>query len=158
MPHNYTQEQMWKFFEKLPPSLKEAIFSEENSENILNICEENNLKDSSSLGGKVGDILTGILPPSEFKKQLETELNMDPETAKKVFQGVYRHILYPVQSELTAIYPLETLFKGEIIKPFLETIKPIETIKKNKTSKRETPSEGKETETGKPDVYRELVE
>lgn len=133
MPKQYTKEEIWKLYEKLPHTLKEAIFGEDTADNVWNICERNNVDQVSEVARLVGNVLLGILPPSEFQKNLEEELKLAPEVSKKVFQEIHRQIFYPVQIELSKLYPGETT----PIPPALE-VKP-------------------EEEVGKEDIYRESI-
>ncbi len=109
MPQQYTKEELWKLYEKLPEELKEAVFSMETADNIWNTCERNNIDEVSGVAKLVGNVLLGILPPSEFQKTLEMELKLAPEVAKKVSQEIYRQVFYPVQIELSKLYPTETM-------------------------------------------------
>ena len=43
----YTEDQLWKLYEKLPQELKEAIFSSENADDIFEICDRHKVKDTS---------------------------------------------------------------------------------------------------------------
>ena len=59
MPKEYTREQLWKLYEKLPGELKEAIFSVGTADSIYDICERNKIEDD-----RVSEIAryTGRLP------------------------------------------------------------------------------------------------
>jgi len=137
----YTKDQLWKLYEKLPEELKEAVFSEETADSIWNVCERNNVDEVSEVAKLVGNVLIGILPPSEFQKSLETELKLEPEVSKKVFQEIHRHIFYPVQLELSKLYPTEVIAGAPA------QAKPVEGAPVP-----EKPEEKKE------DVYREAIE
>ena len=160
MPQQYTQEQLWKLLKKLPEELQSAVFSGETADTIWDICEQNNIDDISELAKLVGDVLLGLLPPSELKKILETEWGMTAEEAKKVFQGIYRHILYPVQLELAKLYPTEEIFGAKPAGASPAAVKPgkAETIptigEKSATAGAPAPSV---TRKG-PDDYRESLD
>ena len=137
MVKEYTKDELWKLYEKLPEELKEAIFSVETADSIWNICERQDVDQVSELAKLVGNVLLGILAPSEFQKSLETELKLTPEIAKKVFQEIHRQIFYPVQLELAKLYPTETM--------------PVAPVTEAKP-------EVKPEEVKREDVYREPVE
>ena len=44
----YTKEQFWKLYEKLPAELKEAVFSDEVGDHILDACAKNGVADKVS--------------------------------------------------------------------------------------------------------------
>jgi len=138
----YTKEQFWKLYEKLPEELKDSIFSEETAENIGNICERNKVEGEkiSGVAKYTGRVLLGVLPPDEFQTTLEKEVRLKKEVAKKVGQEINRFIFYPVKSSLEELYRVEI---APAAPPTVETpeVKP-------------TP----EVETEEPDVYREPVE
>ena len=117
MPKEYTKEELWKLYEKLPEELKEAVFSVDTADNIWNTCERNNIETVSEISKLVGNVLLGILSPSEFQKSLETELKLELSVAKKVFQEIHRQIFYPVQIELSKLYPTETMPTATISTP-----------------------------------------
>ena len=107
MPKEYTREQFWKLYEKLPQELKDAVFAEETGDNISDICERN------GVGEKLGDIvdnagavLIGVLPPEDFQNKLEKDLEIQPDVAKKVAQEIYRFIFYPVKPALDELYKI----------------------------------------------------
>ncbi len=139
MEKQYTKDELWQIYEKLPDNLKEAVFSMETADAIWNICERNEIDEVSELSKLVGYVLLGILPPSEFQKSLETELKLAPEVAKKVFQEIHRQIFYPVQTELSKLYPTEVMPAAPA--PATTQGKPVE----------EKPVE-------KEDTYREAIE
>lgn len=141
MAKEYTKEELWKLYEKLPEELKEAIFSERTAENIFNICSRNGIEDEriSKIAKYVGRVLMGLLPPNEFQGILEKELKLGKEMAKGIDREVERFIFYPVKADLEKIY------KIEIAPPARPTrITP--------------PPEEKPPSSPKADVYRELIE
>lgn len=140
MPKQYTQEQIWKLFEKIPKELKEAISSPDTADSVWIVCESNDLDiDISGLARIVRDVMLGILPPDEFQITIEKELRLKKDVAKKVAQEINRFIFYPVKTSL------EELYKIEIAPP----VKPIG-ITPSPEEKPPAPSEK--------DTYRETVE
>jgi hypothetical protein len=109
MPAEYSSEQIWKLYEKLPQELKEAIFSEETAKNIEEICERNGIEGDliSEIARYTGRVLLGILPPNEFQETLEKELKLEKEVAKKVSQDIDRFIFYSVKASLGELYKIE---------------------------------------------------
>lgn len=150
MQEEYTKEQLWKLYEKLPGELRESFSSAETGDTIWNVCERNNINEVSKVAKLVGNVLLGILPPSEFQKTLETELKLVPAVAKKVYQEIFRQIFYPAQIELSKLYPTEAMPTATIPTP----VPPKAATKQGKA----TPSQEKPTEEKAEDTYRELPE
>lgn len=142
----YTSEELWKLYEKIPQELKEAIFSEKTSEIIWDICLRNEVEDEriSEIALYTGRVLLGILPPDEFQKTLEKEINIQKEVAKNIALEINRFIFYPVKPELEQLYTTE-------ITPLA---KPTEVTPPKEEKKPELKSE----EISKEDVYREPIE
>ncbi|MFQ6049462.1 MAG: hypothetical protein ACE5J0_00235 [Candidatus Paceibacterales bacterium] len=140
MPKEYTREQFWKLYKKLPQELKEAVFSEETAENIWDVCSRNGIEDERvpEIARYTGRVLLGIIPPDEFQKTLEKELKLEKGVAKKVAQEINRFIFFPVKNSL------EELYKIEITPPAKMKVAP--------------PPEERPAEPVKEDVYREPIE
>lgn len=143
MPREYTRDQLWKLYEKLPEELKEAIFSAETADNIWNVCDRNEVEEVSKVAKYAGYVLMGVLPPDEFQKTLEEEVGLEKEIAKKVTQEINRFIFYPVKISLEEIY------KVPITPPPAGVTLPPETT---------APPEEKPTAPPREDVYREPIE
>jgi len=109
MPREYTKEQLWKLYEKLPEELKEAVFAEETANNIDDICTRNGIEDNriSEIARYTGRVLMGVLPPEDFQETLEKELKLEKDLAKKVSQEINRFIFYPVKASLEELYKIE---------------------------------------------------
>ena len=107
MIKEYTKEQVWKLYEKLPDELKEAIFSGETADDIWNICDRNEVNEVSKVAKYAGYVLMGVLPPDEFQETLEVEAGIKKEMAKKVTQEINRFIFYPVKPCLEEVYKIE---------------------------------------------------
>jgi hypothetical protein len=101
----YTSEQFWKVYKNLPTDLQDALFSEENGDSLLDICEKNKADNNSDdIVDYVGAVLVGLLPPADFQKTLENELYITPEVAERISREINRLIFYPVKSSLEALY------------------------------------------------------
>ncbi len=109
MTKQYTSEQFWKLYEKLPQELKDAVFSEETGDNIYEICQKNGIEeDLDEIVEYVGQVLVGVLPPEDFSEALEKDLGLKKEVAKKVTQELNRFVFYPVRPALEELYKIET--------------------------------------------------
>ncbi|MDP2926522.1 MAG: hypothetical protein Q8N65_00035 [bacterium] len=145
---DYTKEQLWKLYEKLPSDLKEAIFSADNADHIFDICRRNSLaaEVNPQLAKLAGDVLMGFLLPEDFQKTIEGELKLEKVVAKKVSQEVNRLIFFPVKESLNVLNEIGT---GTEETAATETI-PGKTGEPMPRPKKEKPS--------KSDAYREIVE
>jgi len=142
----YPKDQIWKIYEKLPEELKDAIFSEETTENIANVCEANGIKDErqiSLIGRFTGHVLLGLIHPDEFQNVLEKEVGLERDTIKKVSYGIYRFVFFPVKESLATLYQMEIKPPGFSETPLGE--KSAEVVSQPKKS-------------SKKDVYREMPE
>ncbi len=104
----YTSEQFWKLYENLPQELKDAFFAEETGDNIFEICKRNDAtEEQGDITDYVSRVLVGILPPEDLQKELEKEVGLKKEVAKKVAQEINRYIFYPVKPALEELYKIE---------------------------------------------------
>jgi len=149
MAKEYSREELWKLYEKIPQELKETIFSEETAVSIAEICGRNEIEDEriSEIARYTGRVLLGILPPDEFQATLEKEVALKKEVAKTVAQEINRFVFYPVRGAL------EQLYKMEIAPPIRGTISP-----KAAPSAEAAPSKEEPSPPSAKDVYREPVE
>lgn len=142
----YTKEEFWKLYEKLPQELKDTLFAEETGDNIYNTCKRNGIeKDLGTIIDYVGQVLLGLLTPKDFQNALEKEVDLDPEIAKKVSQEINRFVFYPVKESLSFFYEIEFVPGGKIIEltPERKKKKKIDLVKKEPSTE---------------DVYREPIE
>ena len=107
MNRKYTSEQFWKLYEKLPQELKDALFAEETGNNIYDICKRYGvLGNLEEIVDYVGEVLVGVTPPDEFRENLEKELKIEKDIAKKISLEINRFIFYPVKTSLEEIYKI----------------------------------------------------
>ena len=147
MPKEYTKEQLWKLYEKLPEELKEATFSMKTADSIWDVCEKNEVEEVSIVAKYAGYVLMGVLSPEDFQETIEKELGLEKEVAKKIAQEINRFIFYPVKPLL------EELYKIEIIPPAKSA-----TITPSPEEKPKAPPEEKPKAPPEEDIYREPVE
>lgn len=144
MLKKYTSEQFWKLYENLPQELKDALWAEETSSNIEDVCQRNEIEENlEDVVDLVGQVLVGVLPPEDFQATLEKDLKMKKEIAKKVSQEINRFIFYPVRTDLEKLYQAKIAPAGEV-------------VWSEEKPKEERPKEP--TGPKKDDSYRESVE
>ena len=154
MAKQYSQEQLWKLFEKLPKELREAVFSEETANNIYDICTRNGIEDNriSEVARYTGRVLLGILPPEDFQKTIEEELELNKETAKIVAHEINCFIFAPIKENLVELYNTEEGIASET-----QTVLKKKSTLRTPLAKPETAPSTKEKPTSKPDIYRESI-
>lgn len=100
----YTSDELWELYDDMPEELQEAIFSEKTAEDIANICDKNEIKETAKLAKLVGYTLVGILPPEDLEYEIKKELNLSTEKAERVYQEVNRFIFFPLKNHLGDLY------------------------------------------------------
>jgi hypothetical protein len=166
MPLKYTQEQLWKSFEKLPEELKTAVFSNETADIIWNTCDKNDIQEVPKVAEKVGYVLMGIIPPEDFQKTLEKEIQIEKEKSKKAAYEINRLIFYPVKTALESLFTIKTnLPSKKSVKIATESSSPKLTEEESLEVEEKTTTETEPQPSGKPlnqpqtrDSYREIVE
>ena len=141
----YTKEEFWKLYEKLPNELKEAIFSEESANYIYDICKRNKIDDKMApeVARYAGRVLLGILPPEEFQETLEKKVKLGKEASKKVSREINRFIFYPVKGSLDSLYGVKTA--------------PAEPSEPSQIGRQKNKPLRKEEVLDKTDIYREPI-
>jgi len=99
-----SSEAYWKAYQQLPPALKEMIFSPDTAEAIWGIAKICEINRTATLAKIIGDVLSGFLPPKEFKRVAQEQLNLDEERAKKLEIYVNHYIFDLVRDELNQLY------------------------------------------------------
>ena len=99
---DYTREQLWGIFEKLPEKLKELIFSEKTAETINAVCERCNIESekTSEIARYTGRVLMKRYLASDLQTILKEEMSISPEAAQEIYQEIYKKIFYPVKNLL----------------------------------------------------------
>jgi hypothetical protein len=106
---NYTKEELWKLYEKLPPVLQEAIFSEENADHINRICERYGLKEEQipKVAKFSGRVLMGLMLPEDFLSVLKKEVGLKDDIAKQIAHEINRFVFAPVKDYLAQLHRIE---------------------------------------------------
>jgi len=96
------QEKLLKIYDKLPQEIKEALFSYENALVNFYLAKKFNLskKKLSQLAGLVGLVLMGVLKKEEMPHHLAYELEINPETAFKIYRILNRKIFFSLREAI----------------------------------------------------------
>lgn len=148
MPQEYTRDQYWDLFEKLPDELQAVILAEETSNDMHAICKRNDVSLSfvSEVSRRAGRVLMGVLAPEELPNALEKEVGLSKAKAKKVAQEIYRHIFFPVRGILAELYQKD-------LGPA-----PAAGVGKGPAKRERVESAPAKPKLSKPDSYREPIE
>lgn len=114
MAIQYSKEELWAAYQKLPKEIKDVVFADETLDQIEKICKQNNVSEEeqiTSVTKCIKNVLFGLLPPDEVQKSLE-ELNLDKKAAKKILQEISQVIFAPIKAILNKMY-FEELKPGE---------------------------------------------
>lgn len=123
MTSQYTKEQFWKLYEKLPQELKDALFSEETGNNIYETCKRNNVGSHlEEIVELVGQVLVGLLSPQDFPQALQ-ELKIKEDVAQKISKEINRFVFYPVKPALEQLHQMEIKVEAKIVTPAPEETK-----------------------------------
>lgn len=109
MTKEITKEEFWDLYEKLPPELKEAIFSVETADHISNICNRYEIQGEgiSKVAKIIGDVLLGLLPLENLPNELDSVLTLEKDVIKKMNREVNRFIFFPIKTALKELYEQE---------------------------------------------------
>lgn len=148
MQEDYPQEKLQELYELLPEDLKKALFSQEVTDMISDICAEENLeeKQADKVSKYIGYVLLGLLSPNDFEKTLKERLFFSNDLTARVATQVLRHVFIPVKVSLELIYKTQL----KLPPGFKEEKAP--------AKKEEQPQKRVFVKKEKKDVYREPVE
>lgn len=126
------REEFLERIKKLPPDLTDAIFSEDIAETLLSIGKKYNLllDKVGKLSEATNDVILGVLHPKEYIAELERNLGIDRETAKKIAQEVNTEIFAKIRESLRKVHKIEDVapvFASDKKIPFAD-LKPIAPI------------------------------
>lgn len=98
-------EKFWKLYKTLPDELKEVLSSTKTGDDIFEICQRHGIPEKTEeMLDCVSLVLLGLLSPSDFQTLLEKELKIPPNSAKMIFQEIFRFIFFPVKESLEKFY------------------------------------------------------
>ncbi|OGZ47518.1 MAG: hypothetical protein A3J55_03460 [Candidatus Ryanbacteria bacterium RIFCSPHIGHO2_02_FULL_45_17b] len=92
--------------DKLPPELKDAIFSNANAEKMADIGKQHGLliDKVGEMTNETGLLMLGVTHPNEFVGNLAERLLVDRQTASKIADDINREIFAPVREHLRAMF------------------------------------------------------
>lgn len=130
-----TQQQTEERLEKLPKTLRDALFDTQITEKVFEISNKNNLtvEQAGLFGEEVGNIILGFTRPEELAGILRETLAVSEEDAKAAARDVNQEILLPLRSVLRTAYQMEI--------PETEYVKKTEPVVSTEISAKKLPVE-----------------
>lgn len=140
MPEGYKKEKFWEIYRNLPVELRETLFADETGDYLRGICQRAGIAEElDKISDYVRQVFLGTLPPENFEITIKKDLNLELETAQKVFREIDRLIF-------------------DSVRPVLEKIYHPEPIEKEKQKPGEQKIEQEIKKEERRDVYREFIE
>lgn len=159
---SYTDEQLNKLYETLPQELQDAIFSGETADAIANACSQYGIEDErlSKIAGYTGDVLAGLILPSEFEDTIRKNVDMPEVLVKAIASEISRFVFYPHKLALEQLHAKVGEQKGEVAIPTPRHSERSEYIVEpsEKTQEQREEIFTEEQATSRRDRYRESVE
>src|SRR3989338_1542277 len=103
---NYNTQQIRGIYSKLPNDIKEAIFSVDVSDKIIDIGKKHKLAVDKIgiIGNETGMVMLGVTHPNEFIGNLTDRLEVDKEKARAIAQEINEQIFKRVRESLRKIH------------------------------------------------------
>lgn len=105
----FTQEQLNEQFKKLPPALKDALFSADVADKIMTIGRKYvlNIEKIGFLAEETGYIMLGLSRADEFVGMLAERIGISRVAASEIAKEVNREILTPIREELRRAHAIQ---------------------------------------------------
>ncbi len=113
---NVTKQQALNRWDKLPVVLREAIFSERNTDILWIVCEDQHLPEDKifRVASLVGDVVMGFTHPDDLGKEIKETLALNPIIIDLIVKEVNSKIFAPIRSEINKALALPILTEEEI--------------------------------------------
>jgi len=101
-----SKKQLITRYDTLPDNLKEALFSEFNTNLLWKICEDQHLSKDKilTIATLVGDVILGFVAADDLGAEIRKELGLIPELANSIAAEIDRKIFAPIRSDLEKVY------------------------------------------------------
>ena len=94
--------------EKLPPQVKDVMFSWATADKMFDIGKQHNLSIDKigEVTNETGLLMLGVTHPNDFVGNLTERLQIDRATASKIADDINREIFAPVREHLRALFSM----------------------------------------------------
>jgi hypothetical protein len=120
-------DQALERWDTLPLVLREALYSEANSDFLWKTCEAEHIPDAKiyTAASVSGCVLMGFLHPEDVASELKDAIGIDQRTASVIESALNQRIFNPLREEIDSVYaPLSKFEAGPTI---IQEIKPPQT-------------------------------
>src|SRR3989344_238954 len=116
---NLSHEELTKKLKSLPQDLQDAFFSDDVSQNIIDIGKTHGLMldKTGILGDETTLIMLGVVPTSDFIKNLSEKLGVDKEKAKAIAEDINQKVFQQVRASLRKVHGLPEGERVKVKKP-----------------------------------------
>lgn len=100
------QDQAYERWDTLPDVLRDALYSEPNSDFIWKTCEAEHIPDEKIYGVAriAGYVLMGFLHPEDMAEELKESLSIDPKICASIASAINQRIFAPVRKDIDTVY------------------------------------------------------
>lgn len=101
-----TENQALKRWDTLPEDLREALYSEANSDFLWKTCNDENIPDKKiyQIAKVTGYVLLGFLHPEDVAQSIVELLKIDSQTAKSIEEALNKRIFTPLRADIDKVY------------------------------------------------------
>ncbi len=101
-----SRQQLLQRWDILPPSLREALYSETSSDFIWSTCEKEHIPAAAiyQVARVAGYVFFGFLHPGDLAEELASQLNLNINICKSIAESLNSRIFVPLQTDLDGIY------------------------------------------------------
>jgi hypothetical protein len=109
-----SSDQALQRWDTLPAVLREALYSEPNSDFLWKTCSAEHIPDKQIyvVAGIVGYVLLGFLHPEDVAGELAEQLHIDPKVSAAIADAINRRIFSPLRSEIDKVYAPQSKFEA----------------------------------------------
>ena len=99
---NYNLPELKQHYEKLPPTLKDAMYDPDIAEKVLEIGKTNglNIEKTGYVAEEIGGLILGVTKPQQFAVSLQKRLQVPEDIAKKIASEINHQIFFPLREAL----------------------------------------------------------
>ncbi len=104
------QNKIFERWDELPPSLKDALFSEAASDFLWKTCSDEHIPEEKIhvIARLVGYVLEGFLHPEDMANEIRDELGIDLRIAAAIASAINQRIFTPIRADIDKVYqPIE---------------------------------------------------
>jgi hypothetical protein len=101
-----TTDQALERWDTLPDSLREALYSEPNSDFLWRTCQDENVPDEKiyEIAKVAGYVMMGFLHPEDVALEIVDRLALDRKTASDIQEALNKRVFAPLQADLSKVY------------------------------------------------------